>query len=359
MPPLRKLPWGRWAQRPPANVSGPDHRRSGLSNFFLMIIALISLSYAMINIFYFKAIPLAVVELTVFVIVVLALVDMRVNQNVERAAWLSVISCGGLAVFFYWYVRADVSSAVWMVFFAIINFFLLGTRKGLPVYLIYCGVVFSIVLVHRDVWPALQTGVAMTNILGALIGFGAVAYYQERSREKAHEQIEALANKDSLTGISNRRHFLHRFRVARQTLINEGKRYALVVIDIDHFKPINDTHGHAVGDQVIVAVIQRITAAVRQDDIVARLGGEEFCVLLIDCDGLDAQRRTESLRRAVAEQPVKVGTIRVDVTISIGVTDGDPKAVGFNEMFAEADKFLYMAKARGRNCVVPTSTISL
>ncbi|MGY6566044.1 MAG: diguanylate cyclase [Halomonadaceae bacterium] len=330
---------------------GADSRRLWLANCFLIIVALTSLAYALINFFYFKAIPLAVVELGFFVIVVLALTDMRINRNIERSAWVTVLSCGGLSAFFFWYVQAGVSAAVWTVFFAIINFFLLGTRKGLPVYLVFFAVILSLTLSYRNDWPALS-GAALTNILGAMMVFGAAAYYQERSREAAHDRIETLANQDSLTGISNRRHFLQRFERVRQAMCDLDRPYALVLIDIDNFKAINDAHGHAVGDQVIIAVTQRLLSAVRAQDLVARLGGEEFCVLLYDCGESAAWRLAEKLRLAVGAEPVSVESQSVHVTISAGVAVGDPQLQGFNEMFADADRHLYAAKAKGRDQVV-------
>lgn len=347
--------WRRWWRVEVDPATGSDPRRIGLSNCFLIIIALTSLVYALVNIVYFDAFLLAVVELAVFVIILLALIDMRVNRNAERSAWITVLSCGGLSAFFYWYVKADVSAAVWTVFFAIINFFLLGTRRGLPVYLVFFAAIMALTVAYRSDWPALASGAAMTNILGAMMAFGAAAYYQERSREAAHVRIEALANQDSLTGISNRRHFMQRFERIRRALSLRDGQYSLVLIDIDHFKAVNDTHGHAVGDQVIITIIRRILSAVRAQDLVARLGGEEFCVLLLDCEGSDALRRAEGLRQVVGSQPVTVGSQSVSVTISAGVADGDPRTRGFSEMFAEADRRLYVAKAQGRNRVVGQS----
>ncbi|RTR04995.1 GGDEF domain-containing protein [Halomonas nitroreducens] len=354
---MMKTPlWQGWWRLGDDAGLGADSRRAGLSNCFLIIIALTSLVYALVNAVYFEAFPLAAVELGVFVIVLLALVDMRINRNVERASWVTVLSCGGLSAFFYWYVKADVSAAVWTVFFAIINFFLLGTRKGLPVYLVFSAVLLSMIVYYRDTWPALASGAAWINVLGAMLACGAAAYYQERSREAAHERIEALANRDSLTGISNRRHFMQGFAQARQLLCHSGGKYSLVLIDIDHFKAVNDTHGHAVGDQVIKAIIRRIVSAVRAEDLVARLGGEEFCVLLLDCEGDDALRRAEGLRRVVASEPVTVGSLGVSVTISVGVADGNPRTRGFSEMFADADRRLYVAKSQGRNRVIASGS---
>lgn len=344
--------WGNWLLVKADARQGTDPRRAALSNCFLLIIALISLTFALVNLLLFDAMALAMVEFGVFAVVVLALVDIRVTLNVERSAWVTVLASGGLSAYFYWYVEARTFAMVWVTFFALITFFLLGTRKGLPVYLAYCGIILAMILRYRGTWPALESNAALVNLVGAMAGFGAAAFYQEHSRETAHRRIETLANRDSLTGLSNRRHCRQRFEEARQALCQSGGRYSLVLVDIDHFKRVNDTHGHAVGDQVIVAVIQRILSAVRPRDIAGRLGGEEFCIVLLGCEGQDARRRAEALRQAVGARPVTVGTVTIDVTISAGVTDGDPCTQDFEAMFEVADARLYAAKAQGRNRVV-------
>ncbi|MDR5865837.1 GGDEF domain-containing protein [Halomonas koreensis] len=344
--------WGDWLLVKADARRGADPRRAELANCFLLIIALISLTFALVNLLVFDATALAMVELGVFALVALALVDIRITLNVERSAWVTVLASGGLSAYFYWYVEARPFAMVWVTFFALINFFLLGTRRGLPVYLGFCGIILAIILLYRGTWPALASNAALVNLLGAMAGFGTAAFYQEHSRETAHRRIETLANRDSLTGLSNRRHCRQRFEEARQALCRGQGRYSLILVDIDHFKRVNDSHGHAAGDQVIVAVTRRLLAAVRPEDIVARMGGEEFCVVLLGCDGRDARRRAEALRQAVGGTPVTVERASIEVTISAGVADGDPCTLDFETLFEAADSRLYAAKAQGRNRVV-------
>lgn len=342
--------WLRWTRTAPAGPA--DDRRAALSGFFLLIVALITLVYGLLNWFYLDAPLLAVMELAVCAISLVAMVDLRRHHNVQRACWITVLSAGGLTLFYYWHVRADYSASVWTAFFALVNFFLLGTRKAVPVYLAFSATIAALVLTHRGDWPALQANDTVTNALGSLVAFGVAAYYQERSREKAQAKVQELADTDSLTGIANRRHFVERFAEARKRLMSQGRRYAFLLADIDHFKRVNDSYGHATGDAVIIAVTRRIAAAVRTEDLVGRLGGEEFGILLMDCEGEDAESRAESIRKAIADQPIAVGKERLSVTVSIGVADGDPQTQDFHALFIDADQRLYLAKAQGRNRVV-------
>ncbi|MCL7743413.1 GGDEF domain-containing protein [Guyparkeria hydrothermalis] len=334
-----------------------QRRRTGLSRFFLSVIAALAFGYTLVNTFHFHAYPLAAMELAV---TLAALFDLHINRDVDRAAWATVLITGLLIVFYFIYVQARFSSLAWVVFFALIAFYLLGTRRGTVVYLAYVALMGLLVLLQRDEWPALQPVATLTNLVGALIGFGLIAYYQERSREEAHRRIAELANRDSLTGMANRRHFVEYFNRMRETLQAEGRPYALVLLDIDHFKHINDTHGHIAGDQVIAVVAKRLKANIRADDLVGRLGGDdlvgrlggdEFAILLLDCNQSQAGQRAESLRQAIAATPIAAGGREIAVTISLGAVAADPETEDINMVLAEADRLLYAAKESGRNAV--------
>ncbi|KTG16044.1 MULTISPECIES: GGDEF domain-containing protein [unclassified Guyparkeria] len=328
-----------------------QQRRAGLSRFFLGVIAAIALTYALINAIHFQAYSLAAMELIVFLVAAASLLDLRLNGNADRAAWVTVLITGLLIIFYFIYVQARFSALAWVVFFALIAFYLLGTRRGTAIYLTYSVVITLLVIFQRDDWPALQPVATLINLFGALAGFGLIAYYQERSRENAHRQVETLANRDALTGVANRRHFVEYFNRMRETLRAQERPYALVLLDIDHFKRINDSCGHVVGDRVISVVSQRLQANVRQNDLVGRLGGDEFAILLLDCDQAQARQRAESLRQAVASTPISAAGHSISVTISLGAIGADPETEDVNTVLAEADRLLYAAKADGRNTV--------
>lgn len=163
------------------------------------------------------------------------------------------------------------------------------------------------------------------------------------------ERLRAEADRDYLTGLANRR----RFRKALGQEVERWRRYripcSLLMVDVDHMKLINDAHGHTAGDRVIRLVASALTELSRDNDTAARLGGEEFALLLAGVGGEKAQAAAERLRVAVATQPLDdVGT----VTISVGVASCPDNARSERELFGTSDAALYRAKQEGRNMTV-------
>ncbi|MGE0736975.1 MAG: diguanylate cyclase [Alphaproteobacteria bacterium] len=175
----------------------------------------------------------------------------------------------------------------------------------------------------------------------------------DQLRENYRRSLD-LVVRDSLTGLHNRRyletHFANQVRHAAAT----GKILGLLMIDIDRFKSINDKHGHAIGDEVLRIVAERLLFGVRDYDLVARFGGEEFMVIMQNVDEAEAMKIAERLRRTVADRPFTVpglGAAALPVTVSIGMAlTQDAPTPG--ELFLTADEALYAAKRAGRNKVV-------
>ena len=170
------------------------------------------------------------------------------------------------------------------------------------------------------------------------------------------EALYRQAHEDALTGLPNRRDVAERLCAERR----RGERFAqplsIAMVDIDHFKAINDRHGHAAGDQVLVEVARRLQQALRSGDLVARFGGEEFVALLPDATHEQACALGERLRRAVAAAPVPIGRGACAVTVSVGVMTcaGDDTN---DVVLARADARLYAAKTAGRNRVIGESGV--
>lgn len=168
------------------------------------------------------------------------------------------------------------------------------------------------------------------------------------------EQLEKLNNQDVLTGISNRRYFEAALQKGWKVHMRAESQIGLLVIDIDHFKLVNDTHGHAAGDAVIKNIAQTIAHSCQRDtDEVARIGGEEFAVLVGFASEKSIKGLSEKIRSRVAEKSVTFEDKTLDVTISVGASLISPKThIDKNELFRIADKNLYKAKESGRNQVV-------
>ena len=172
-------------------------------------------------------------------------------------------------------------------------------------------------------------------------------------RRRAEDRLKDLADHDSLTGLLNRRRFDEELAMALMRMRRHGGRVALVLIDVDGFKSVNDTHGHKVGDDVLVEIAAALRGRLRASDAVGRLGGDEFAVLLYQTGPADARRVAGELADAIRARCVRTGSGEVTVTVSIGVVVLDETARGGeDEALVAADRALYAAKSQGRDRVV-------
>jgi two-component system cell cycle response regulator len=179
--------------------------------------------------------------------------------------------------------------------------------------------------------------------------------YQDRLRANFLQHL-SMALTDSLTGLHNRRYLSSHLDSVVRRMQDSDKPVSLLMIDVDHFKRINDTYGHAAGDEVICEVGQRILRNIRGFDLAARYGGEEFVVVMPDTPMEVALAVAERLCRRMANEPVSISDAsdRVRVTVSIGVAESRNKNDTAERLLKLADDALYEAKDAGRNQVIPT-----
>lgn len=166
------------------------------------------------------------------------------------------------------------------------------------------------------------------------------------AKERDELRYRLASERDPLTNLANRRTFVAR---ANQVLEDEGT-VSLLLLDIDHFKSVNDTHGHAAGDQALLAFAHAIDQRMPKDWLFARIGGEEFACLMPRMNATKAVAVAENLRLAISEMVVP-GHPGIRLTVSIGVSDVTERGMGLDTLLASADVALYGAKADGRNCV--------
>ncbi len=163
--------------------------------------------------------------------------------------------------------------------------------------------------------------------------------------------LARLATTDELTGALNRRAFLARAREETRRAARHRRPLCMVMVDLDHFKAINDSHGHAVGDVVLEQATARLRHQLRDSDLLGRLGGEEFALLLPETALGEAAEVAERLRQALAGRPVQAHGVEVPVTASFGVADVDVDDEGIELALHDADQALYRARAAGRDRV--------
>ena len=178
---------------------------------------------------------------------------------------------------------------------------------------------------------------------------------RERNRELIHE-LEQQLETDSLTGLKNRDYFIKTARTELERVARYHQPLALLMVDIDHFKQINDTYGHLAGDEVLKSVTLVLSDMVRANDCLARLSGEEFAVLMPQTGLEQAYTAAERLRAAIAQVRCHLQGAEVRPTVSVGIAVAAEGGETLSSLMRRSDLAMYEAKAQGRNCVVAAST---
>jgi diguanylate cyclase (GGDEF)-like protein len=187
--------------------------------------------------------------------------------------------------------------------------------------------------------------------LRARVRSGARIVQLQQQLIAAREQLREKAMHDPLTGLLTRGAFFEIYDGEVARAVRNGAELALVMVDLDHFKQINDRYGHLAGDEVLCETATRLRSTFRRSDIIGRYGGEEFVALALDCGTGDALRLAERFRQSVCAAPFQTQAGRIDVTTSVGIAavSDVPGALG---LLKAADDALYRAKGAGRNRVV-------
>lgn len=223
--------------------------------------------------------------------------------------------------------------------------------------------------------PAVTLRIGLLMIMANLVGFSALlrlenlqrkqfALLQEEREQNDHlvteiarrksleAQLRQLAEKDALTGLNNRSHFMQRASALLKRTATEKIPFSLFMVDVDHFKKINDTLGHTHGDRVLKQIAESLAESLRPTDVIGRFGGEEFVVALPDTAANDAQHLAERLRENIATLALQdeMGELTLSITVGIAVAHGDE--TNLEALIKRADDMLYTGKRDGRNRVV-------
>jgi len=180
----------------------------------------------------------------------------------------------------------------------------------------------------------------------------------EHKLNEANKKLHVLAITDPLTGLLNRREFLKRLRVEIYRVSRDKKFYSLIMLDIDHFKKVNDTLGHTAGDMVLIEIADRLKTELRPYDLIGRYGGEEFLIGIPVGNSETGRNIAERIRASICKKPFHAGNKELDITASLGVTNAIPAGNKkdmihlLEDMIERADSALYMAKDAGRNRVI-------
>lgn len=177
--------------------------------------------------------------------------------------------------------------------------------------------------------------------------------------QAANEEIRALADTDDLTGALNRRRFSELAREALSTDFAAGHPTSLILMDVDNFKNVNDSIGHSAGDAVLQILVTTCRRSLREGDVIARWGGEEFVILFPETSSEEAFAIADRMRAAIAAEDVRFDGERIALTVSTGlVTRTSMMAPTFEVLVSDADKAMYEAKTSGKNKVIAASSIA-
>lgn len=221
-----------------------------------------------------------------------------------------------------------------------------GIRSWLAVPLLSEGTVVGVVIL-RSHTPA-AFGEHDADIALTFTGQAGIAIANAR----LFAEVRRLAVTDDLTGVRNRRYIVQTGEAAFQDARERNEPLSLILLDVDQFKRVNDTYGHAIGDEVLQGIADRLRQHLRDVDHLGRYGGEEFTIILPGIDSDGAHELAERLRRAIGDTPITTQTSPVSVTISMGVATVDRETPDFSALLQRADGLLYAAKRQGRNRVV-------
>ncbi|ERP87059.1 hypothetical protein Q666_03490 [Marinobacter sp. ES-1] len=250
---------------------------------------------------------------------------------------------------------ASVAAFVWVLMMPVLAYLLLGRREGMILsvpFMLAGGVVYYLYL------GGVQSASGMIDLLNlTLCGIlmQIFMHMYELRREEAEQKLVELARTDTLTGLANR----SAFQSTLARTIAEGERsgtgFALVVMDIDHFKAVNDTFGHNAGDIVLRHIGRCLAERLRTTDYVGRLGGEEFGLILRDAKPAAAYELMDELRQRIARQQLTCGGANISVTASFGIAQWPEHGREAETLFSVADGCLYSSKRAGRNRIAPAA----
>lgn len=289
--------------------------------------------------------------------VAMTLYSILLLFRLRRAADMASITLMYLLPFFSVMMLAltvpDTSVSIfgWVLLVPILSHLLLGRKLGIALsllFLILAGVIFWLKFGDS---PELMDARSVANMVVLSIVILGCSHAYELSRERSQARLAELARTDFLTGLDNRLGFTEAFERERKRALRDGTGLGLIIMDLDHFKSINDRYGHDGGDEVLCHVASLLSARLRETDVLCRLGGEELGVLLVKSSPRETVQVANMLCEAVAQSTLYHDKEFIRVTTSAGVASLGLDGSDLKALYDKADQRLYQAKNDGRNRV--------
>lgn len=330
---------------------GNQYRRS-LLRTMLWIMAVISIGLAFSNFSATNGQPFIIIEMAIGIYCLVFLRRLEQIEHLRLWSLLLLITIfalisGGIAT-----KAMHVDGFFWLLLMPPLSLLLLGLLRGAIMSFIF-GIVGVILVTTTQRLPDNSLDVPLLiNSMVSYLSIWAMSHVYEHCRLNIISKLQHVAAHDPLTGLYNRLHLEGIFQRLRQQHQKKQQNFALLLIDVDYFKQLNDRFGHEVGDTVLADLAARMRHLTHEDDWLFRVGGEEFCILLPNHNQQQAWDCAELLRHSVAEHHVTCQQQHVRFTISVGIAIWPLEGETLDTLYRSADDALYQAKHLGRNQTV-------
>lgn len=283
-------------------------------------------------------------------------------KNHALASTIVLYTLYGLMIYLVLTGGSQGTGPIWIFIVSSVTFFIQGLKRGIVDIIIFISTVIiafylaSHLKLHTYTPEALPLRIIASFIVVALLS-GVYEYFRESYSKKIialAKKNELLATTDSLTELPNRRYTIEQLKQEKIRMQRSKNAMSILLCDVDDFKKINDEYGHHVGDQALIHLAHIFQQSIREQDIIARWGGEEFLFMLPNTSKENAQLLAEKIHQKLAENPLKINNEIIKITISGGITEAlNSRTLELD--IQQADKYLYQAKSSGKNrtCLSP------
>lgn len=327
-----------------------DFRRPAL--IALMLFALAFLTWHTIAEFLFGITLLAFMQLALGFYFSVLLYFVKRHPYSKGLALSFLIPLLSLILFAMAHPATPPNVFIWVLLMPVLAYSLLGRQLGFVISAIGTLLTLLAYLFHYANTPEVIHPLVLSNVVICLSAIWAAMHLYERNREMTIGELRRIATTDELTGLHNRRQLEKIFTRLASAADRQHGVLAVVVMDLDHFKQINDRWGHYAGDKVLVHLAKLLRNHLRGSDWAFRTGGEEFCLLLPMANRDGAMTAAEMLRHQIAAQPCDFEGDTIPLSASIGIATYPENGQAFEVLLSLADKRMYRAKQQGRNRVV-------
>ncbi len=248
--------------------------------------------------------------------------------------------------------RATTTVFAWVLLIPIVSHLLMGRRRGLVISSIFMASAAIIFFFKYHNAPEMMQPLPIANMGLMSLTILAFSHIYEITREQSESRLLKMAQTDALTGLANRARLSDVFEQERKRSLRNGTPLSMLVLDLDHFKQVNDQYGHEAGDLALRHVASTLRASLRATDLATRVGGEEFAILLTNTTADQAHRVADKIRQAIETNPVPYQDQSIGLTISGGVAQFGPDGADLRSLIGRADQYLYHAKDSGRNRII-------